>query len=80
MADDAWDPLADPDGRNALKTAHEALTESEKRALIVAARGQKLREVEIDRLVSLKLIRRDLNTGLPELTDLGRETVRALGG
>ena len=67
--DDAWDPLADPDGRSALKSdggsapAQEDpklknLRPDELRVLEAARAGKPLRQVEIDSLVRLGLARR----------------------
>ena len=75
--DDAWDPFADPEGEKALRGLADRLTPSEWRTLIAFNSGQKLREVEIDRMVRLGLARRDLSNGQPILTDLARETLRA---
>ena len=75
--DDTWDPLADPDGQDALRNAINALTPNERRALMNIASGRRIREVEIDRLVSLRLVERSLSDGEPRLTELGRAATRS---
>ena len=66
--DDAWDPLADPEGSSALKSnAAPTATPDDKlkhlrpdelRILEAAKAGRPLRQVEMDHLVRLGLARR----------------------
>jgi len=74
--DDTWDPFADPEGQDSLRSAIEALTPNERRALMNIASGRAIREVEIDRLVSLGMVERSLTDGEPHLTELGRRATR----
>ena len=78
-ADDAWDPLADPAGENALK-AGEQLTQNERRSLIQLSSGGRLRDIEIDRLVTLGFAERDRHNGEPALTALGQSVLKSVGG
>lgn len=77
MADnDAWDPLKDPEGKDAVVGVGERLTENEWRVLLAAEAGESLREVEGDRLVWLGLAKRD-KRGELELTKLAYETLHS---
>ena len=69
VIDDAWDPFADPEGNSALRFDDTALRPAnqdalaklrpdEWRALEAARSGERLREIEIDRLVWLGVARR----------------------
>ena len=80
--DDTWNPFDDPSGETAHAPTESVqglgadLTEAEWAALLAAAAGERLREIEIDRLVKLKLATRSQD-GDPELTQLGRDTAQA---
>ena len=75
-SDDSWNPFDDPQGADALKTIGDRLSANEWTLLIAASAGKQIREVEIDRLVSLGLATRD-QKGEPHLTKLGHDTVRS---
>ncbi|HYC47998.1 MAG TPA: hypothetical protein VED01_21200 [Burkholderiales bacterium] len=74
--EDAWDPLADPAGENALKPG-EQLTANERRSLLQLSNGGRLRDIEIDRLVTLGLAERDRHNGEPTLTQLGQQVLKS---
>ena len=74
--EDAWDPLADPAGDNALKPG-EHLTVNERRSLLHLSNGGRLRDIEIDRLVTLGLAERDRHNGEPALTALGQQVLKS---
>ena len=81
-ADDAWNPLEDPSGEAALNQKTDALgkpshlTDVEWDAFLAVTRGERIREVEVDRLAKLGLIVRTRDGDI-EFTQLGHETIRA---
>src|SRR5688500_18973999 len=77
--DDTWDPFADPEGETASKSILDRLTENEARIFRTLVSGQPLREVEIDRLITLGLARRDAR-GKASRTDAGEAAARACRG
>ena len=74
--DDAWDPFSDPAGDNALKSLADQLAPEEWRALQEASAGERIREVEVDRLARLGLLERTQDGGV-RLTQLGLDTIHA---
>ena len=73
--DDTWNPFEDPEGGHAPKSVAARLTENERRILHALDAGNDLREIEVDRLVSLGFAARDMKSGAPALTTLGRDVL-----
>ena len=73
--DDTWNPFEDPEGGHAPKSLAARLTENERRILHNLNAGNELREIEVDRLVSLGYAARDIKSGAPAMTTLGRDVL-----
>ena len=72
--EDSWDPFSDPEGEGALKSLADQLGAEELRALQEVSAGERIREVEVDRLARLGLLQRTSDGGV-QLTQLGRDTL-----